>query len=143
MQVRVELYNSYDDYVRLFMEVVLNIMVYGMLLYTFYRIAMTQRERRNALKFFTRAWNVIDFISNGLLASCCILWWIFVTQHANKFDINLRYDVYPDMQPSANYLALVRAGRCVEGKCGEMWGWCEMWEGGCWAPTAARAKEYA
>ena len=51
--MRVELYNSYDDSVRLFMEVVLNIMVYGMLLYTFYKIALTQKERRNALKYFT------------------------------------------------------------------------------------------
>ena len=44
--MRVELYNSYDDDVRLFMEIVLSLMIFGMMVYTFYLIAMTQKVRR-------------------------------------------------------------------------------------------------
>ena len=36
--VRVELYNTYDDWVRLFMEIVLNLMVFGMFLFSCYQV---------------------------------------------------------------------------------------------------------
>jgi hypothetical protein len=76
--IRVELYNSSQDNVRLFMEIVLNVMVYGMLLYNFYLIAMFQVNKRNFMLYFADGWNFIDFVSNALLASCMILWWVYV-----------------------------------------------------------------
>jgi len=109
--VRVELYNGYDDDVRFALEIILSIWIFSMLLYTFFQIAWTQKEKRNFLKFFTRAWNIVDFISNGLLASCMIMWWIIVTKYAKTFDIQLRYDVYANLEPDANFLALANAGK--------------------------------
>ena len=78
--VRVELYNSYDDSVRLFMEIALSAMIFGMLLFSFYQMYETQREKGNALRWFSKSWNVIDFLSNALLASCMIIWWIFASK---------------------------------------------------------------
>jgi len=108
--VRIEMYNGSDDNVRLFLEIVTNLMVYGMLLWTFWKIVQAQREQHNALRFFLKAWNVLEFISNGLLASCCIIWWVYVQYYATPFTINLRYDVYRAMEPAANYLALTNNG---------------------------------
>lgn len=52
----------------------------------------------------------MDFISNGLLTSCMIIWWIFKEHYAKKFDISLRHDVYADLTPDANFLALNAMG---------------------------------
>lgn len=85
---RLELYNSYNDNVRLFMEIVLNIMVYSMLLYSFYLIIMFQVNKRNFMLFFANGWNIVDFISNALLAACMILWWVYVKVRANIISIS-------------------------------------------------------
>lgn len=104
--VRVELYNGYNDQIRLFMEIVLNVMVYGMLLYTFYQIVMFQFTKRNFMLYFANGWNIIDFLSNALLAACMVLWWVYVKNYANKFNMDIRYEVYNDLNAQANYLAL-------------------------------------
>ena len=42
------------------------------------QIVMAQVERRNFLLYFSKAWNVLDFLSNSLLVACMVIWWIFV-----------------------------------------------------------------
>jgi hypothetical protein len=75
-----------------------------------YQIIMCQVERKNFMLYFTKAWNVIDFVSNSLLSSCVIIWWIFVFKYARPFDIQLRYNVYANLHATADYLALADNG---------------------------------
>lgn len=57
----------------------------------------------------------MDFISNGLLSACMIIWWIFKDHYAKTFDISLRHDVYADLSPDANFLALQDEGTNMVG----------------------------
>ncbi len=61
-------------------------------------------------QWFESGWNWVDFISNGLLTACMCIWWVFVTRYAKTYDVALRYDVYANLQPTANYLALNAQG---------------------------------
>eukprot|EP00798_Chlamydomonas_sp_ICE-L_P006112 gene6112-2716_t len=108
--VRVELYNSAEDSLRLALEIILNIMIASMFLLMIADIVWTHKEKGNALKWFTKGWNIVTFLSNSLLLSCMIIWWVFVYQYAEKFDMNLRYDVFASLIPDANYLALTNNG---------------------------------
>uniref|UniRef100_A0A7S0NBN4 Polycystin cation channel PKD1/PKD2 domain-containing protein n=1 Tax=Chlamydomonas leiostraca TaxID=1034604 RepID=A0A7S0NBN4_9CHLO len=118
--VRVELYNGYEDDVRFAFEIILTIWIFCMMLWTFYQILKTQREKKNFLKFFAHGWNWVDFISNGLLTACMIIWWIFKEHYAKKFDTSLRHDVYADLTPPANFLALNKEGTEMVGAWEEM-----------------------
>ena len=104
--VRVELYNNYDDDVRFGLEIVLSGWICLLLLSTFWTMVVAQRKEGNFLRFFSSGWNWIEFISNSLLFTCMVLWWVYVDSYAKQFEIVLRYDVYADLNPEANYLAL-------------------------------------
>eukprot|EP00798_Chlamydomonas_sp_ICE-L_P008812 gene8812-33683_t len=58
------------------------------------------------MTWFSHGWNLIEFISNGLLVATCVLWWNFVNDYAKQFRISLRYDVYKSLTPTANYFEL-------------------------------------
>ncbi|KAL6749264.1 hypothetical protein V8C86DRAFT_2852326 [Haematococcus lacustris] len=112
--VRVELYNSSEDTTRYAFEVILSMWIFGMMAFTLYQIAMTQKEQKNFLIYFSHGWNWIVFGSNALLTSCMVIWWIFVVRYARKFDTSLRHDVYNSLQPQANFLALAAGGANLE-----------------------------
>lgn len=58
-----------------------------------------------------RGWNWTEFISNALLTTCVSVWWYFVIVHQRTFDLKLRHDVYPTLNPLANFLALADDGK--------------------------------
>ncbi|KXZ51016.1 hypothetical protein GPECTOR_14g257 [Gonium pectorale] len=104
--VRVELYNSQEDDVRFGLEIVLTMWIFSLLLYNLWEIGYTQKTRGNFLKYFLSGWHWVEFASNGLLTACIIIWWVFKNTYAKKFDIAIRYNVYQDLAPDANFLAL-------------------------------------
>ncbi|KAF5825832.1 hypothetical protein DUNSADRAFT_6611, partial [Dunaliella salina] len=104
--VRAELYNGYDDSVRFGFEIILSIWVYSAMLYTFYEIALAQKEQGNFLKYFMSYWNWLDFACTSLLTCCVTLWWHFVVNHVRPFTLSLRHDVYDNLQAEANFLEL-------------------------------------
>ena len=57
-------------------------------------------------QYFMDYWNLLEFACNGLLTSCCVIWWIFVTDHIHPFTISLRHNVYKDLQARARFLEL-------------------------------------
>ncbi len=64
------------------------------------------------VQWFSSGWNWVELISNGLLTACMCIWWVFVTSYSEVYDVALRYDVYANLQPTANYLALNQQVRC-------------------------------
>ncbi|GIL44962.1 hypothetical protein Vafri_2402 [Volvox africanus] len=122
--VRVELDSTYSDRVRFGFEIILSVMIFGMLLYNLWQIfaPQTAAERREGwvrkllgsgkrcLRYFLSGWHWVEFVSNCLLTTCMIIWWVFRQQYAKTFEIDIRYDVYESLTPKANYLALNEAG---------------------------------
>lgn len=62
-------------------------------------------------RYFGSAAHWVDGASNALLLACVALWWTFVVGHAGRWSVALRYDVYADLEPRANFLRLSAAGR--------------------------------
>ncbi|GLI64894.1 hypothetical protein VaNZ11_008286 [Volvox africanus] len=122
--VRVELDSTYSDRVRFGFEIILSIMIFGMLLYNLWQIfaPQTASERREGwvrkvlgsgkrcLRYFLSGWHWVEFVSNCLLTTCMIIWWVFRQKYAKTFEIDIRYDVYESLTPKANYLALNATG---------------------------------
>ncbi|KAL3132313.1 hypothetical protein ABBQ32_008891 [Trebouxia sp. C0010 RCD-2024] len=108
--VRVELYESPGDYIRLVLEIILTIWVAIQILSEFWAIIQAKRQQGSALAYFKSAWNIVDFLSTALLFACVIVWWDFALRDALPFDINLRYDVYADLQAEAAFLRLNQNG---------------------------------
>ncbi|GBF96992.1 polycystin cation channel family [Raphidocelis subcapitata] len=74
--------------------------------------AVARAARRGGLaRYFSSPAHWVDTVSNALLIVCCSLWWLFVTRHARVWSMELRYDVYADLQPTANFLKLFGDGR--------------------------------
>ncbi|DBB14252.1 TPA: hypothetical protein ACH3X3_001198 [Trebouxia sp. C0006] len=108
--VRVELYESSGDYVRLVLEILLTIWVCIHLLCEFWAIIQAKRRQGSFLSYFKSAWNIVDFLSTALLFACVIVWWDFALRDALPFDIDLRYDVYANLEAEAAFLKLNDSG---------------------------------
>ncbi|MEW5311378.1 MAG: hypothetical protein WDW38_003099 [Sanguina aurantia] len=108
--VKVEVYDAPEDWVRLAFEILLSAWICAFLGGNLWLMAQAQTQHRNALRFFTSGWNVVEFISNGMMFSCMIMWWVWVRSYAKAFDISIRYDVYLELTPTANFLALSHSG---------------------------------
>ena len=65
--VRVELYNGYDDDVRYAFEIILSMWIFGMLLWMFWDIIKTQKEKKNFLKVC---------VPVCLCRMCVCVWWV-------------------------------------------------------------------
>ncbi|KAA6428169.1 MAG: hypothetical protein FRX49_01765, partial [Trebouxia sp. A1-2] len=104
--VRVELYESSGDYVRLVLEILLTIWVCIHLFSEFWAIIQARRRQGSFLLYFKSPWNIVDFLSTALLFACVIVWWDFALRDALPFDIDLRYDVYANLEAEAAFLKL-------------------------------------
>ncbi|KAL0022694.1 hypothetical protein WJX77_001966 [Trebouxia sp. C0004] len=108
--VRVELYESSGDYVRLVLEILLTIWVCIHLFSEFWAIIQARRRQGSFLSYLKSAWNIVDFLSTALLFACVIVWWDFALRDALPFDIDLRYDVYANLEAEAAFLKLNNNG---------------------------------
>lgn len=68
------------------------------------------RETRNPLSYFTSGWAWVGLASTALMITSIIVWWTFVLRHIPAFDINIRYDVYNDLNAQAHILQFRGAG---------------------------------
>jgi hypothetical protein len=91
--LRVELYHSAADRLRMGLEVILSICVFIQLLVEIWRVYALRKSSGSIWAYFKSGWNWVHLISNTLLACCVIIWWSFATQHAAHFSINLSYQV--------------------------------------------------
>lgn len=112
--VTVEMYATSEDTVRFVLEIILNICIAVLCLIQLFAMVQAHKEKGHFMKYFLSGWAWVDTISNALLVTCCILWWIYVADYANQYDISLRFDVYASLTPDANYLALNANGQNLE-----------------------------
>ncbi|KAK9819873.1 hypothetical protein WJX72_003501 [[Myrmecia] bisecta] len=112
--LRVELYEKPGDYVRLTLEILLTIAVCLNLVGELYGIALTQYRQKNALLYFQNGWAWLDFISMVLMMACVCIWWDFAINDARPFDIQLRYNVYDNLEAQAAYLKLSAQGMYLD-----------------------------
>jgi hypothetical protein len=103
--LRVELYHSSADHLRMFLEIVLSIAVFVQLLVEVWRVYSLRKASGSIWPYFKSGWNWVHLISNTLLSCCIIIWWIFATQHAKHFKINLSYQVQPPVMTGAHAFA--------------------------------------
>lgn len=59
--------------------------------------------------------NVVIFMSNILLAATITIWWWAVVNNISVFDLSLRHNVYANIAPKANFLALANDGAGMRG----------------------------
>ena len=63
-------------------------------------------QTRRPLAYFTSGWTWVGLASTALMVTSNIVWWTFVLKHVPAFDINIRYDVYKDLNAQARILDL-------------------------------------
>jgi hypothetical protein len=63
-------------------------------------------ETRRPLAYFTSGWSLVGLGSTSLMVTSNIVWWTFVLKHVPAFDINIRYNVYKDLNDQARILQL-------------------------------------
>jgi hypothetical protein len=54
---------------------------------TRYPACPSRHETGSALAYFSSGWSWLELASNGLLAVCISLWWIFVEQLTKKYQV--------------------------------------------------------
>mmetsp|Transcript_38784 Transcript_38784/g.53872 ORF Transcript_38784/g.53872 Transcript_38784/m.53872 type:complete len:1579 (-) Transcript_38784:245-4981(-) len=113
--VRVELYETSEDYIRLAMEIVLAIGSIVALALELLELFESQQKYGTVQAYFRSAWNYVDVLSISIQIACVVIWWwSYVYSNASQFSVSEkpggRYDVYADLDARANYLRL--AGNC-------------------------------
>jgi hypothetical protein len=63
-------------------------------------------ETSKPLAYFTSGWTWVGLGSTALMVTSNIVWWTFVLRHVIDFDIDIRYNVYSDLNAKANILRL-------------------------------------
>lgn len=74
LNMQVELYKTDQEKLVYGFTILLSAWIYGMMLWQLCEIAWAQKTQRNFLKYFSRGWHWLLFLSNGLLAVCMSLW---------------------------------------------------------------------
>eukprot|EP00238_Polyblepharides_amylifera_P010194 CAMPEP_0196599430 /NCGR_PEP_ID=MMETSP1081-20130531/94852_1 /TAXON_ID=36882 /ORGANISM="Pyramimonas amylifera, Strain CCMP720" /LENGTH=1166 /DNA_ID=CAMNT_0041925201 /DNA_START=11 /DNA_END=3511 /DNA_ORIENTATION=+ len=113
--VRVELYETTQDFIRLGMEVALAIGALVAFSLEMKELVESHQKYGTVQAYFRSAWNYVDLLSIGLQIACItIWWWSYVYNNASQFSVSDspggRYEVYGDLDSRANYLRL--AGSC-------------------------------
>ncbi|GMH41042.1 hypothetical protein BSKO_08952 [Bryopsis sp. KO-2023] len=108
--LKVELYETPQDFARLALEILWTGAVFLWLIVDVYNINRRRTEKGSFFKAFTSLWVWTDLVSNVLMTIAVIMWWTFVVNYADPFNIDLRYDVYASLNPQAAYLKLQDRG---------------------------------
>lgn len=108
--IRVELYSELRDYVRLCLEIVFALCVLSTAVYQVKGIYDAWVETWRPLAYFASLWTWVGLASTALMIMSNVVWWTFVLRHVQAFDINIRYDVYEDLNAQANILEFKDAG---------------------------------
>lgn len=88
--LKVELYETVEDYVRFTCEVIWSVSVLLWLMLDVYTIIYTGKKSDSLLKPFASLWVWTDLVSNVLMGLSVFMWWIFVLSYARPFNIQLR-----------------------------------------------------
>jgi hypothetical protein len=104
--LRLDLYSTAGDRVRLVGEIVLAIMVAVSFLAELADMWEVYTERGSLGHFFANGWVYVDFLSIMLFVTTITLWWIIVLQHTTVFSPSLRFNVYYNVEAPANIMRL-------------------------------------
>jgi hypothetical protein len=104
--IRIELYSELRDYFRLFLEIVFALCVLTTAIHQVRGIHQAWVETRRPLAYFASFWTWVGLASTSLMITSIIVWWTFVLRYIPSFDINIRYDVYDDLNAQAHIAGL-------------------------------------
>jgi hypothetical protein len=112
--IRVELYSEPRDQARLCLEIIFGLCVLTTAVYQLKGIYQAWVETRRPLAYFASFWTWVGLASTSLMITSNIVWWTFVLRHIPVFDINIRYDVYEDLNAQAHILGLKGDGSALK-----------------------------
>ena len=99
--VKVELYETTEDWIRFSMEILLTIgaiySVYGELM----DLLESKKTRGSYMAYFSSVWNYIDVASITIHCVTISMWFIFGWKLAADFSPNIHYDIYKNIEASA------------------------------------------
>ena len=99
--VRVELYETAEDWGRFAMELLLTIGA----VYSVYEEAMdfidSKKEKGTYMAYFSSMWNYIDIASITIHLATIMMWYIFSWGRARAFEPDIHYDIYKNIESSA------------------------------------------
>lgn len=112
--IRVELYSEPRDFARLCLEIIFAVCVFTTAVYQLRGIHQAWVETRRPLAYFASLWTWIGLASTSLMITSNIVWWTFVLRHIPDFDIDIRYDVYEDLDAQAHILGFEGNGEALD-----------------------------
>mmetsp|Transcript_39231 Transcript_39231/g.47511 ORF Transcript_39231/g.47511 Transcript_39231/m.47511 type:complete len:1596 (-) Transcript_39231:688-5475(-) len=108
--IRVELYETTNDLIRMAMEIILACLSVAALIIELTELVDSHKKYGTVKAYFRSAWNYLDLLSIAIMIACCITWWTFVLKFADPFKTSElpggRLNVYGDLDAKARYLRL-------------------------------------
>lgn len=99
--IRVELYETPEDWGRFAMEVLLAVGA----VYSVYEEVMdfisSKKTKGSYMAYFASMWNYIDVASIAIHLATIIMWFIFSWSRARAFEPDIHYDIYKNIEASA------------------------------------------
>jgi hypothetical protein len=99
--IKVELYESTDDWVRFAMEILLTIGAVHSVYAEVMDLVESKRTRGSYLAYFSSVWNYIDVASISIHIGTIFMWFTFGWKLAADFSPDIHYDIYKNLEASA------------------------------------------
>ncbi|KAK3288017.1 hypothetical protein CYMTET_4498 [Cymbomonas tetramitiformis] len=107
--IKVELYETSDDLVRLALEILFAGMVLFAVFNEMRELLEIFRSTGSVRSYFVSFWNYVDIISLSA-SSSLIVTWIYFASRASEFHIEPWYDVYASLEGKGRWLMLANNG---------------------------------
>jgi len=99
--IKVELYETTDDWVRFAMEILLTIGAVHSVYSEILDLVESKRTRGSYLAYFSSMWNYIDVASITIHIGTIFMWFTFGWKMAAEFSPDIHYDIYKNLEASA------------------------------------------
>lgn len=109
----VELFSTSGDKGRLALEIIFGISLLFGIINEAMDLIRAKRKFGKYSAYFESLWNYIDVLNIALLVVGYLTWWTYAAM-ASAFDVELRYDVYRDLDAPARMLRLDGTGKKLD-----------------------------
>ena len=99
--IKVELYETADDFVRFAMEILLVIGIVWSVYEEVLDMFHTRREKGTYMAYFASVWNYIDVASITIHVVTVVMWFTFGWNLAAQFSPEIHYDIYKNIEASS------------------------------------------
>jgi len=99
--IKVELYETTNDWIRFTMEILLSIGAIHSVYAEVMDLVESKRTRGSYLAYFSSVWNYIDIASIAIHVGTIFMWFTFGWKLAADFSPSLHYDIYKNLEASA------------------------------------------